>query len=165
MRRLLPLALALLALTSIVVGTVGVGPWTRSEPTRRTAATTTAAPVETLALRVLHGWDERRARAWSDAAPRRLTRLYVPGSPSAAADRAMLEAYRARGLRVVAMRRQTLSVRVVHESPRRLTLRVTDRLTHAMVAGVGVRRRLPRGGFSTRTLTFRRTDGGWVLAG
>jgi NAD dependent epimerase/dehydratase family enzyme len=43
--------------------------------------------------------------------------------------------------------------------------RVTDRLTHAMVAGVGVRRRLPRGGFSTRTLTFRRTDGGWVLAG
>ena len=162
MRRLLPLALAGVLLATVVVGLVAL---TRGEGPAPMRPVASEQPVGTRALRVLHAWDARRARAWSHASLRQLSRLYADRSPLGEADRAMLAAYRDRGLRVAGMRRQTFEVRVLLEEPRRLRLRVTDRLVGSVAVGDGVRQRLPRGGLATRTLTFRRTAAGWVLVG
>ena len=129
------------------------------------AATTEVAPAHSRALRVLHHWDRRRARAWEEGSVRRLGALYLPGSAAGRADRAMLVAYRERGLRVVGMRRQTLGIEVVAASGGVLTLEVTDRLVRAVAVGRGIRRALPQGAVATRRLTFRRSGTGWVLVG
>ena len=158
MPRLLLLVLAgALALT--------VGALVHREPTRPTSAPMTAGPVHTRELRVLHAWDRRRARAWSHGSVRQLGRLYGPGCAAGAVDQAMLAAYRARGLRVTGMRRQTLAVQELEAAARVLTLRVTDRLAVAVAVGEGTRQPLPRQGFETQTLTFRRTPRGWVRVG
>jgi hypothetical protein len=114
---------------------------------------------------VLHGWDRRRALAWSRGSAHQLRLLYERGSEAGAADRAMLAAYRARGLRVIGMRRQTLAVRSLHTSRRRLILRVTDRLVSAVAVGEGTRQALPQQRFESLTLTFRRTARGWIRVG
>jgi hypothetical protein len=169
MRRPVPLVLAgLLALTTVAVVAVPVASLVRDEAARPPAVTTAgapAAPVGSRALRVLHGWDRRRAGVWAHGEPRALGGLYAAASEAGTADQAMLARYRERGLRVRAMRRQTLVVRVLSDQPRRLTLRVTDRLTSAVAVGHGVEQALPAGRLTTSTLTFRRTERGWVLRG
>jgi hypothetical protein len=166
MRRRLPLVLAgLLALTVAVVAVLAGATLVRREPDRPRTVAVAAQPAGSHALRVLHGWDRRRAQAWSDGSVRRLRLLYARGSEAGAADRAMLAAYRARGLRVTDMRRQTFAVREVHASGRTLTLRVTDRLVSAVAVGEGMRQPLPGQGFESQTLTFRRSPRGWIRVG
>lgn len=122
--------------------------------------------VDAVALRVLHGWDARRATAWSSGSPRRLGELYVPGSGAGSDDVRLLERYRARGFRVVAMATQVLALSVVAGGDDRWTLRVTDRLERAVAVRAGERTRLPRDGASTRVLTLMRSgDGRWRMAG
>ena len=160
MRRLvLLLAVGVLAATAaVLVRGVSPGP-----PTASASATSVSAPAHSRALRVLHHWDRRRARAWQEGSVRRLRALYVPGSEAGRTDRAMLLAYRERGLRVEDMRRQVLGIEVVGSGRRALTVDVTDRLANAVAVGHGTRTRLPRGTLATRTLTFRLTGDGWVL--
>lgn len=166
MRRRLPLLLAgLLVLTLAVVAVMAVATLVRREPARSGTMVVAAAPAGSRALRVLHDWDRRRARAWSDGSVHRLRMLYGRHSASGAADRAMLATYRQRGLRVLGMRRQTLAVRALHATGRRLTLRVTDRLVSGVVVGDAIRQRLPRAGFESQTLTFRRSSRGWIRVG
>jgi hypothetical protein len=166
MRRRLPLVLAgLLVLTLAAVGVAAASTLLRRGPARPGPVVVAAAPVGSRALRVLHHWDGRRARAWRHGSTGELRSLYGRRSPAGAEDRAMLAAYAGRGLRVVEMRRQTLSVVPVRATPRQLTLRVTDRLAHAVAVGDGVREPLPRSGFATQVLTFRRTPQGWIRVG
>ena len=162
MRRVLLVLLVgvLAGVAAVLVRRVSAGP-----PPAPASATSVSAPAHSRALRVLHHWDHRRARAWQEGSVRRLRALYRPGSEAGRADRAMLLAYRERGLRVVDMRRQVLGIEVVDSGRRTLTVDVTDRLANAVAVGHGTRTLLPRGGLATRTLTFRLTGDGWVLAG
>ena len=164
MRRRLPLVLAgLLVLTVAAVAALAGATLVRREPARPGTVAVAGEPVGSRALRVLHGWDRRRARAWSDGSVHLLASLYGPRSEAGAVDRAMLAAYRSRGLRVTGMRRQTLAVQELHAGGgRTLTLRVTDRLVSAVAVGERTRQPLPRLWFESQTLTFRRTPQGWV---
>ena len=162
----LPVLVGLLVLSCGTVTVVAVAALVRREPAARPDAITVAVePAGSRALRVLHQWDRRRARAWSHGSVPRLRALYAPGSTSAAADVAMLTAYRDRGLRVIGMRRQALAVRELDVTGRRLTLQATDRLVSAVAVGNGAREPLPRGGFVTQTLSFVLTADGWVRTG
>lgn len=166
MRRRLPLVLAgLLVLTVAVIAVTTAATLVRREPARPGTVNQAAEPVGSRALRVLHRWDRRRARAWSRGSVHQLRLLYERGSAAGAADRAMLAAYRARGLRVTGMRRQTLAVRELHRGGRMLTLRVTDRLVSAVAVGGRTRQSLPQQSFECQTLTFRRTPRGWIRVG
>lgn len=115
-------------------------------------------------LAVLHAWDQRRAAAWAAGDPGALRRLYTRGSTAGAADVAMLRAWRERGLRVVGMQMQLLSVAVRADTGDRLVLVVSDRLSSAVAVGPGVRRTLPRDAVSTRRLVLVRVAGEWRLA-
>jgi len=133
------------------------------------ASTTTARPTvrqtarpAARALDVLRAWDRRRAAAWAAGDPAALRALYVPGSRTGRRDLAMLAAYGQRGLRVTAMRRQVLALRVRWNGPAALTLVVTDRLAEARVAG-GTRAVLPRSRPSTRRIVLRHTSAGWCV--
>lgn len=115
------------------------------------------------ALAALRGWDRRRARAWTTGAGAALISLYTPGSRTARRDVAMLDAYRARGLRVLWMRRQVLALRVRTCSDRRMSLLVTDRLADAVAAGHGRRTGLPPGRPTTRRIDLLREKGRWCV--
>lgn len=121
-------------------------------------------PAVPAPVAVLHDWDQRRAVAWAAGDPAALRRLYEPGSRAGAADLAMLQAWRERGLRVVGMRMQLLSVSVRVDTGRRLVLVVSDRLASAVAVGDGVRRPLPRDAVSTRRLVLVRIAGEWRMA-
>ncbi len=133
-------------------------------PKTATGARAAAAPVPPPEVRrvrlpaaaVLHAWDRRRARAWAAADPHALAALYVPGSAAGRVDVALLRSYRSRGVRVVGLRMQVLSVRVLSRTPRRWRLRITDRLAGAVAVGAGRRLRLPRGAAATRLITLAR---------
>jgi len=120
---------------------------------------------EPYALRVLRAWDARRARAYARGDGRALADLYVAGSRTGAADRAVLRGYRDRGLRVTGMRTQVLAARVVRASGRRLTLLVTDVMVGAVAGDRGRRRwALPHDRPSTRRVLLVRDRGGWRVA-
>ena len=124
-----------------------------------------AADCSVLAAPLLR-WDARRASAWARGSVPDLRALYLPGSAAGRADVAALERYAARGLQVEGMRMQVLAWSVVATGPRRVVLRVTDRL----VGGVAVRpdgtvlARLPADRPSERTLTLVSRGGSWVMA-
>lgn len=130
------------------------------------AATPTPAarggpPTDPLA--VVHRWDARRAAAYRAQAPRRLRRLYVAGSPAAAADVASLRAYRRRGVRVTAMAPQVFGIRVLVRTRSRLRVQLTGRVGATGADGRRCRR-LPTSPVSTRELTLRRRHGRWLMA-
>ncbi|GAA4714964.1 hypothetical protein [Nocardioides conyzicola] len=126
------------------------------------ACLTWGAPADASA--VLHGWDDQRAASWVAGDPAALRSLYAPGSPAGRADVAMLRQWQRRGLRVEGMRMQLLEVDVHRASARRLDLVVTDRLVGAVAVGPGVRRSLPRDGFTTRRVVLVRSGGEWRVA-
>ncbi len=113
---------------------------------------------------VVHAWDERRSAAWAAADPAALARLYTPASAAGAADVAMLRAWQERGLRVVDLRMQLLSVETRRRTPHRLVVVVSDRVATAVAVGHGVRRALPRDEVSTRRLVLVRSAGEWRVA-
>jgi hypothetical protein len=121
-----------------------------------------APAIEPRALRVLRAWDVRRARAYARADEAALGDLYVPGSRTGAADRAVLLGYRERGLRVAGMRTQVLAARVLKDSPRRIALLVTDTLVRAVAEhGREQRWTLPSDRASTRRVVLVNHDGTW----
>ncbi len=143
----------------LAAGLVGMG-GTAPAP----GAAPASGPNRTQPLDVLRDWDAARADAWRRSAPAALRDLYVEGSAAGRADRALLAAYRSRGLRVVAMSMQRAGVRLVAASDSRLVLEVTDRLVGAAVRGDGARLRLPRDDWSTRLVVLVRAGERWRVA-
>ena len=126
-------------------------------------------PVETRpdlqrSLDVLHGWDARREAAWAASDADRLRRLYTPGSSAGRADVRLLRAYAARGLVVRRLETQVFAVRALRTTPRRVTLRVFDRVAGGEVDSGGTTRPLPSTRPAVRDVTFRRLDGAWRVA-
>jgi hypothetical protein len=85
------------------------------------------------ALSVLHGWDDRRAVAWARSDEVELRSLYARGSRAAMADVRLLRSWTARGLVVRRLVTQVFGVRVLRQTPRRLTVRVLDRVAGGLV--------------------------------
>lgn len=138
----------------------------RSGPVAPSGSPRPAAAAQDIpAAVVLRTWDHARARAFAEGDPAALRRLYVAGSRAGWADVRVLRGYLRRGLRVEGMRMQVLTLEVVEESPRRLRLRVTDRLADGVVVGQGGSLRLPRDGASTRLVELVRASGGrWLVS-
>lgn len=128
---------------------------------REQLAAAPAVPARARVIDLLHAWDQARAQAYADGDVAALQALYDDGSKACAADVALLRAYRARGVTVQGLTRQTSAVRVVAASPHRLVVRLTDRLASAVAVGPGWRRALPQSGFKTRDLVLVRTDEVW----
>ena len=158
-RMVLVVAAVLGLVTGVAVVTLALR---EPEPGR---AAVQAQAAEPSAVRVLRAWDARRSRAYAHADGAALADLYVAGSRTGAADRAVLRGYRARGLRVTGMRTQVLAARVLRESARRVVLLVTDVLVDA-VAGDGRRARwaLPHDRPSTRRVVLVHGEGTWRVA-
>lgn len=118
------------------------------------------------ALEALRAWDSRRGDAWAAGDLAALRGLYAAGSAAGRADVAMLRRWTERGLTVEGMSMQVLAVEVAEAGPRRLRLRVTDRLVGAVAVGDGVRRELPRDRPTTRELVMIRAgpDAEWRVA-
>lgn len=120
------------------------------------------AAVPAPALRILHRWDDRRARAYATGSVAALRRLYLPGSAAGRGDVRLLREYVARGYRVQGMRMQVLAVEVVSHRPGRWRLGLTDRLERAVAVGRAGRTVLPRDQASTRVLVLvRGPDARW----
>lgn len=126
---------------------------------------------EARAAAVLRAWDAHRAQAWAAGDARGLRDLYVPGSVAGRADVAMLARWRRRGLAVEGLTTQLLAVHVVSAGPRRLVLRVRDRVTGARVApagptstGPGPATPLAAGAEATWEVALRHLGGRWRVA-
>src|SRR4051794_18941641 len=161
------LGVAALALLAVCLVVVGVGHGTGVEPRAGwragSGAGSPSVSTDLPAAAVLRAWDRRRAEAYAAGSPGRLRTLYVRGAGSS--DVHLLDDYRSRGWRVVAMRMQVLAVAVASREPGRLRLRVTDRLAGAVAVRAGERVRLPRDRASTRMVTLvRGGDGVWRAA-
>jgi hypothetical protein len=161
--RRLALALSCLLLATLALAVLA---WRLDRPPVARAAEPGAERQERTAgaLAVLRSWDDRRARAWATSDVAALGRLYTGGSHSGRHDRALLEAYADRGLRVRGLRMQVLSVEVRSATPRRMLLVVTDRLAGGVAVGRGVRVPLPADQPSTRLVAFVRAEGEWRVA-
>jgi hypothetical protein len=132
------------------------------------APTTSAEPSEArsvgAALTVLHDWDARREQAWAASDRARLARLYTPGSSAGRVDVRLLRAYASRGLVVRRLETQVFAVRVLASGPRRIVLRVFDRVAGGAVTAGGDRRALPSTSPAVRDVTFRRLEGDWRVS-
>lgn len=159
--RLLTAALLSLLGCVLAAGLAGVRPGPEA-PTPTSSAR--PAPDRTSALAVLRAWDGARSDAWRRGSPRALRRLYVAGSESGRADRALLAAYAERGLRVEGLTLQRAGVRVVHATQERLVLVVTDRVVGGAAVGKVGRVLLPGDDWSTRTVVLVGHDGHWRVA-
>lgn len=105
---------------------------------------------------MLREWDRRREAAWIAADEEALSRLYVRDAVAGRRDVALLRRWTARGAHVAALEPQVLEVRVVRHAPRRLVLRVTDRLALVVARIDGAVTRTPGGRPSTRLIGLRR---------
>lgn len=153
--RLLGCGLLLAALVATVAALLPTDPPAGSGPTGGSVADRTRP------IAVLRAWDRARAEAWSDGDVTALGRLYVPGSRSGRADRALLRAYADRGLRVGGMRMQVAEVEVLAQTRHRLELLVTDRLAGAVAHGGERRLALPGDAWSRRRIVMVRSTQGW----
>lgn len=113
---------------------------------------------------ILRAWDQRREQAWRAADEEALGRLYLPRSLAGRRDVAMLRQWSARGLRVVELRVEVSSVRVLVRRAARLVVVVTDRVTRAETIGERGGVVLPRDGTDTHRIDLRRVDGRWLVA-
>ena len=120
--------------------------------------------AEPRAAAVLRAWDAARGKAWAHGDVAALRRLYAPASRAGAADVAMLRRWRERGLVVRRMREQVFGLDVLRDEPRRLVVRVTDRLVDAVAVGASGARALPQDAPSTTRVVLVRTGGRWRVA-
>ena len=164
-RRVLPVLTALAC--ACVVATVVVslsGPADRPARERRPAsAAASSAPGPSS---VLAAWDARRSAAWAAGDREALRGLYAAGSRTGAADVRLLGHYLRRGLTVAGLHTQVLALAVVEQSPRRLVLRVTDRVVGGRAVGGTTPVALPTDRASTRWVVLvRRPDPGeeWLV--
>lgn len=121
------------------------------------------------AMAILAGWDAAREQAYARGSLAEVTALYQ--TPRlAAADRRLLSAYVARGLRITGMRRQVHEVHVRGCTTDRCTVLVRDRLASARVGTPdgSWQEDLPASAFRWREITLVRPnhdeDGSWVVA-
>ncbi|MCD4535562.1 hypothetical protein LRP67_15835 [Nocardioides sp. cx-169] len=128
-------------------------------PPERGDAAVVVSPVA-----VLQSWDRHRAAAWAAGDVAALRRLYVPRSVAGRRDVAMLRRWRARGLTVAALEVQVLEGSVLAQTPRRLTVQVTERLARGSAAAGGRRWSLPGGAVATRRVTLWLVGGQWRVA-
>ena len=153
-----------LLVTTLVVG-AGVLLSSGGAPERpspvASPALTSGVGDEQRALGVLREWDARRSRAWAAGDRAALADLYVVGSAAGRRDRRMLAAWTQRGLRVRGLRTQLLAVHVRREGPRRLVLRVSDRVVGGVATGRGRRLLLPRDSVTRHVVGLRLVSGEW----
>lgn len=122
------------------------------------------APEDVWATR-LAALDQARETAFASADPARLAAVYVAGSRGLRADAAAIEAYAARGGRVVGAELRVLSCRVVRASDDRAQLEIIDQLARAHVLwDDGSSTWLPHDRPSRRSLTVVRTGDGWRIS-
>jgi hypothetical protein len=116
---------------------------------------------------VLGALDRRRARAYAEANPGLLRRVYAEGSPVLRQDRALLERYHRQGLRVSRLRLRLLEVRMRAGGDERVVLLVRERLAGGVINGRGSRSRshLEAGGVERHVVVLRQTAApGWRIA-
>lgn len=162
-RRLLPVLAALAC--ACLVATLVVS-WSRpGEPAPVVAVSHPRRQVEASPgpAAILADWDLRRASAWAEGDAEALRGLYADGSRAGATDLRLLRHYRARGLTVEGLRTQVLALRVVHRSPSRLVLVVTDRVVGGRAVGGGSPVALPADRASTRRIALVREGGRWLV--
>lgn len=155
-----------LAAVAAVAGIVFAVQWPH-DVLRRPSGVEVAASspsAQARALAILRGWDRQRAAAYAAGDAAALRALYVDGSRSGENDQQLLRAYAARGLRVLEMRTQILSIDIREHTAARLSLAVTDRLASAVAVGEGLRTTLPRDGATGRIVELRRVEGRWLVA-
>lgn len=112
----------------------------------------------------LAGPDQARAAAFALADPGLLHRTYTDASV-AAADRAVVESYRRRGVRVVGAVMHRMSCAVASRTADRVELDVLDRLGPAVaITHDGRSRALPRDTPTRHRITLLRTPDGWRIA-
>lgn len=173
LRRLLLLTAFLVGVSAVLTGALwqldqssrAETPETRSEvPATPTEEAELPEPSEReQALRVLREWDALRAEAYAAADVTALSSLYAEGSTAGANDTAMLRRYAVRGLRVTGIRTQILAAEVRELSDTVVRLKVTDRMVGARAVGRAETVDLPRDRASTRTISFVRQHGSWVV--
>ncbi len=96
-------------------------------------------------VKILERLDRRRRQAWSQGHPALLDIVFAAGTPELARDRASLQAYLERGLRVEGVSLRFAGVDVMRHRPGWVRLRVVDQLTTARTVTAGqVRGALPR---------------------
>jgi hypothetical protein len=161
---LLLLAVALTVLPVWVAGVTGTAVGGRAPG--RVAPLTTDDPRSpgARALAVLRRWDERRALAWAAGDPPALARLYVPGSSTGARDVHDLRRWVGRGLRVIGLRQQVLSVELATRAPQRIVVVVTDRTVDGIAVGVRRRTAVPASAWATHRIVLRRVGRSWRVA-
>lgn len=115
---------------------------------------------------VLAGWDADRAQAWRRADPAALRDLYLPASRAADRDVGLLRRWTRAGWRVRELRTEMQRLHVLSADPRRVVLRVRDRVAEVRAEHqhTGRVRRWTEQPWQTRTLRLRRADGGWKVA-
>jgi hypothetical protein len=113
---------------------------------------------------VLHRWDAARAAAWASGDVAALRGLYTSGSAAGRADARLLRRYVDRGLRVRGLHTQVFSVRVLQRAPRRVVVRVVDRIVGGVAVGDGQCVPLPHDRADRRTVTLRRVGESWLVA-
>jgi hypothetical protein len=109
-----------------------------------------------LAREVLREWDRRREAAWAAADEKGLAALYVPDARAGRRDVALLRRWTARGARITRLQPQVLTLRVLRDAPRRLVVRLTDRLGVVEARVNGDRVELPHDQPTTRRIELRR---------
>ena len=113
---------------------------------------------------VLDRWDAARSAAWAAADVAALRRLYTRGSPAGRADVRLLGRYVDRGLRVRGLHAQVFSIRVLERTPRRVVVRVVDRVVGGVAVGAGRCVPLPHDRADRRTVTLQRVGERWLVA-
>lgn len=108
--------------------------------------------------------DQARAAAFAEADPDVLDEAYVDAG-SAAADRAAVDSYRRRDIRVIGAVMHRESCALVERAPGRITLDVVERLgTATAVAGDSKWWRLPRDRPTRHWVSLVATPDGWRIA-
>jgi len=165
----LPVSVLVLAL-GLTCGVIGVAVSSVGHPDGRSAGAatvmerSTGAARQPRALAVLRAWDERRSQAWAAGDTTALGELYVTGSAAGAADVRLLQRYLQRGVVVPDLRMQLVEASVVLDRPRRVVVRVTERLA-SRDARVGSRLvRLPSDTASVHVVDLRRVRHTWQVA-
>jgi eukaryotic-like serine/threonine-protein kinase len=131
---------------------------------RPAAASIPREPDATRWLQVLERLDWWRARAWRTGRAALLAHVYTPSSPSLAVDRAMLAAYRGRGLHASGVRLGFLSVRVVRQRPGAVVVSAVDRLSPVRVrTAAGTAVGLPTDRPTAHVVALRRVGRGWRI--
>ncbi len=146
---------------------------TLPEPGGESAGTASVDPARAVARtggkgrhweRVLARLDRLRSRAFERLRPALLQRVYVSGSALLRRERAVLDDYRDRGVRLLGVRLRSTELRVVSFGRNRVTVRVVERLGPTR-AVVGSRRvRLPVDAPTSRVLRLMRGGAGWRIA-